>query len=953
MIKNISRFKTLLFLLVMAALCGGYTAAAGMDPVPGHIYIKANVYDYDEYVTNGRKVPVPNVNIQVSRVCVITGNTYDAGTIDGFITLSPSDAEGTASVDVTYIDAVKEMSRNVLYLGGIRDKKHVMFDGWAAWPYQLYFKFKSASSGYSIDYTSNYSVQWISGNPGLLDPYTISERNRDGKNFDPAGDYFSFHNETGALGAAGEFDIYVKADKVTVSYEDRYIKDWNPADYPSQTVKAGSVISAPSKKPVNSRDADIEFLGWSDKSTGALFDFTEPVTASAVLVPKWGPSTNIQGYIHLDSFLWDHDAYNGTYQTGQTSISVNELKYIIEYYDQAKSSTEPWHTLTTVTVGADGKADFALTPEMMQELRDFYDSIKNQPQTGSGPHRVAIDIGPDPDSRGWHEANHRPLQYAWDWVKYDPATTHGAGLVGVRMMSVNNDSDPFYDNIRDNNSWKRGKNGESTTPVVGNVQYAANQNHVPWLTDGMLEDGFEIYWMCYVAPSMTVSFDLNGGTGTGDYTEQKIKPINSLPEEKKDFLVKNPGGTVTKKDTIFTGWYKVKADGTTETTPWDFANRIVTESMVLRAGFANKLYKVQFVTPESGTQEKQHKAGDTPAWYGQNPTKTSTAQYDYVFKGWKETAGTHLASEYTFHEAYDFEHQTRVIYGNGSSTPVTVDSTFADLTVYTAQFDEIGQKYTVTWLNYDTTQLKQDINVPYGTLPTYDGAAPVRPADEQYTYSFSGWNPSVVAVTGDATYTAVFTPQAISYVITYDANGGVLSGETTQSYNAETDVTLQTAPARDGKIFAGWKLETATGNWDAETYSASQKIGTGKYGDITLVAQWEDGVRDLIIKKKISGGNANPNDRFIFTVTGPDGYSTRVTVAPDSSVTIKGIKVGDYTVKEETDWSFTYTSNPSSGVLTQNIGSNNIFEFTNTPKKDTPVHAEAGVNNVLEKKKGN
>ena len=63
--------------------------------------------------------------------------------------------------------------------------------------------------------------------------------------------------------------------------------------------------------------------------------------------------------------------------------------------------------------------------------------------------------------------------------------------------------------------------------------------------------------------------------------------------------------------------------------------------------------------------------------------------------------------------------------------------------------------YTIRFLNYDGTEL-QSSSVKDGETPVYNGATPTRADSEQYTYTFTGWSPTIVAVTEEATYTAQY-----------------------------------------------------------------------------------------------------------------------------------------------------------------------------------------------------
>lgn len=118
--------------------------------------------------------------------------------------------------------------------------------------------------------------------------------------------------------------------------------------------------------------------------------------------------------------------------------------------------------------------------------------------------------------------------------------------------------------------------------------------------------------------------------------------------------------------------------------------------------------------------------GGDGTYGGSTPTKASTAQYNYSFAGWSLTDG-------------------------GSVNANALKAVTSDRNVYAA-FTATTRTYTVYWYN-GSTLLETDYNVPYGTVPTYNGSTPV---DGTNGLPFLGWTPTVAAITGDTTYKAKF-----------------------------------------------------------------------------------------------------------------------------------------------------------------------------------------------------
>ncbi len=110
--------------------------------------------------------------------------------------------------------------------------------------------------------------------------------------------------------------------------------------------------------------------------------------------------------------------------------------------------------------------------------------------------------------------------------------------------------------------------------------------------------------------------------------------------------------------------------------------------------------------------------------------------------------------------------------------------------------------FTITWKNYDGTILEEDKNVMYGTVPTYDGETPTREKDKQYTYTFSGWSPSVESATESVTYTAQFSYATNKYKVQFVDHDGSVLDEQTIEYGQSA--TLPTDPYREGYRFTGW-----------------------------------------------------------------------------------------------------------------------------------------------------
>jgi glucan-binding YG repeat protein len=182
-----------------------------------------------------------------------------------------------------------------------------------------------------------------------------------------------------------------------------------------------------------------------------------------------------------------------------------------------------------------------------------------------------------------------------------------------------------------------------------------------------------------------------------------------------------------------------------------------------------------------------------PAYEGETPVKEGNAQYSYTFAGWDPAIA--------------------------EGAKVTENMTF------TAQFTESVNSYKVTWKVDGQEDLVETYE--YNTMPSYkNGATPTKEPTAEFTYTFAGWEPAVVAVTGDATYTAKFMEVKRSYTVTWLNADGTTFATTTVAYGdmptaPESTPTKAAAANETGSYtFTGWTPELAVVEGD-QTYTAS------------------------------------------------------------------------------------------------------------------------------------
>ena len=389
---------------------------------------------------------------------------------------------------------------------------------------------------------------------------------------------------------------------------------------------------------------------------------------------------------------------------------------------------------------------------------------------------------------------------------------------------------------------------------------------------GGTEMGNKEYWAKWEINQYTITFDTAGGSAIAPITQDYGTAITAP-------------AAPTREGYTFTGWDKtipatMPAGDMTITAQWTVNQYTITYD--LDGGTAEG-------NPDTYTVE-------TDAFTLKNPTRPG-----YTFTGW---SGTGLTGE-------------------------------DNLTVTIPKGSTGNRSYTAHW-SLNTYSITYDLNGGTAsgnpTSYTVESATITLNQPTKTGYTFTGWSGTdltgednlTVTIpagsTGDRSYTAHWSLN--TYSITYDLNGGTVSGNP-DFYTVESAAITLNQPTRIGYTFTGWSGTNLTGE-DNLTVT----IPTGSIGNRSYTAHWS--LNTYSITYDLDGGTAfgNPDSYTVesaaITLNEPTkagyvftGWSGTDLVGEDNlTVTIPAGSIGDrrYTAHWEFDPTIIAALNPTPNV---------------------------------------
>lgn len=245
----------------------------------------------------------------------------------------------------------------------------------------------------------------------------------------------------------------------------------------------------------------------------------------------------------------------------------------------------------------------------------------------------------------------------------------------------------------------------------------------------------------------------------------------------------------------------------------------------------------------------------------------------------------------------------------------------AYVNITTTVTDKNGKAIPAEGLQNLTEDGTYTINVKVGPKPGSTTSTEGTPATAQ-TKSATGkinvFKPELTFKDTEAYYGADVPEKLDSNLQSTEWKHGETVANPATMIGNEPNLTITCAPD-DSKILNG-KINTTEdigvavkveiGNTDVTDYTTFQHTNcTGKTCTLPNGYRFLIHVKTctLTVKKELAAGTtADAGQRFLFTITSPNGFNKTVVIEAGQTVKITGLKVGEYTVIEDTTWSWRY-----------------------------------------------
>ena len=421
---------------------------------------------------------------------------------------------------------------------------------------------------------------------------------------------------------------------------------------------------------------------------------------------------------------------------------------------------------------------------------------------------------------------------------------------------------------------------------------------------------------------------------------------------------------VAKAEVEYTVRYLEKGTGNVLADPKTVKTRdaVVTETFKQIKGYAPDAYQKQLVLAAEGNEiifwyvkDDDHAPVQVIHWTqniegeGYTERQSSTNLNGVIGTGYSETPLTIAGFTY-----------------NGTKSNASGELTAAGL-VLNLYYDRIEYPYEFRFVEKDSDPEKQ-------LADSVTGSARYQAQVTQTAKTIPGY--TLVSTENQAIHIAIeegttavknvktfhYTEQTvdIKYEVVGPDDCGTLDNYQESQLKVTTgEVKGSTPTAADGFKFVGWYkdqdcTQPVDANWvegskltpdKTKNYGTAEKPVMG-YEAATYYAKFEYDVANLTITKQ--GWEAiDEGQSFIFDVTGPNEYSKRVVINGNGYVTIKGLKIGTYTVTEVRNWSWRYTADSSPQSIELKPAETNAVTFVNTRSNHKWLGGDAYKKNIF------